>query len=238
MKYLLTAAFLAAGVVCASELSTKPQPKPNGRIESRFKAANEKSFPIVFMGDSITHFWESRGKTVYDKYFAGMEILNLATSGDRTENTIWVIDQVNWQKVDAKVIMLMIGTNNTGHRPLTPKVEGGPCEKPEDTIEGIKVILEKLKEKSPNTKVLLLAIFPRAEKASDGQRVRNNQVNAVLPTLCDGKRVFWFDINSKFLGADGATMSREIMPDMLHPGEKGYVIWAEAVKDKLVELSK
>jgi len=235
---MMTMAFVAAGFACASELSTKPLPKMNPRIESRFKASNEKSFPIVFMGDSITHGWEGSGKAVYDKYFAGLDILNVATGGDRTENTIWVIDNVNWQKVDAKVIMLMIGTNNTGHRPLTPKVEGGPCEKPEDTVEGVKVILEKLKEKSPNTKVLLLAIFPRGDNAANGLRVRNNQVNAVLPTLCDGKRVFWYDINSKFLEADGSTMTREMMPDLLHPQAKGYTIWAEAVKDKLIELSK
>ena len=227
----ILAALVVTSAAWASELSTTPQPKVNGRIQERFKKSTEAEYPIIFMGDSITHGWEGAGKAVYQKYFGDKQILNIATSGDRTENTIWVIDNVDWKKTNPKVAMLMIGTNNTGHRKPDQ-------EKPEDTIEGVKVILNKMAEKAPNTKILLLAIFPRGEKASDALRVRNNQVNAVLPTLCDGKRVFWMDINARFLEADGATMTRETMPDLLHPKDKGYTIWAEAVKAKLEELAK
>ena len=114
---VLMAVFVVAGAVQASELSTKPAPKINGRIQQRFAASQSNEYTYVFMGDSITHGWEGKGK-VFNKYFEGKKILNVATSGDRTENTIWVIDNVNWKKVNAKVAMLMIGTNNTGHRPV------------------------------------------------------------------------------------------------------------------------
>jgi len=127
--------------------------------------------------------------------------------------------------------MLMIGTNNTGHR-------GIDKETAEDTFDGIKVILEKMKEKTPDTKILLLAIFPRSAKDTDQPRARNDKVNAMIAKLADNKRVFFLDINSKLLEPDGKTLSKEIMPDLLHPNEKGYVIWAEAVKDKLEELAK
>ena len=227
---VLMAMFVVAGVVQASDLSTKPSPKVNGRIQQRFAASQSNEYTYVFMGDSITHGWEGKGK-VFNKYFEGKKILNVATSGDRTENTIWVIDNVNWKKVNAKVAMLMIGTNNTGHRPVDK-------ETAEDTFDGIKVILEKMKEKSPDTKILLLAIFPRSAKDTDQPRVRNDKVNAMIAKLADNKRVFFLDINSKLLEPDGKTLSKEVMPDLLHPNEKGYVIWAEAVKDKLEELAK
>ena len=45
------------------------------------------------------------------------------------------------------------------------------------------------------------------------------------------------DIGSKFLEPDG-TLSLEIMPDLLHPNEKGYQIWAEAIENTLDELMK
>ena len=45
------------------------------------------------------------------------------------------------------------------------------------------------------------------------------------------------DIGQNFLSPDG-TISTEIMPDGLHPSDKGYVIWGEAIKDKLAELMK
>lgn len=227
---VLMAMFVVAGAVQASEVSTKPAPKVNARIQQRFAASQSNEFTYVFMGDSITHGWEGKGK-VFNKYFEGKKILNVATSGDRTENTIWVIDNVNWKKVNAKVAMLMIGTNNTGHR-------GIDKETAEDTFDGIKVILEKMKEKSPDTKILLLAIFPRSAKDTDQPRVRNDKVNAMIAKLADDKRVFFLDINKKLLEPDGKTLSKEVMPDLLHPNEKGYVIWAEAVKDKLEELAK
>ena len=227
---VLMAMFVVACTVQASELSTKPSPKVTGRIQQRFAASQSNEYTYVFMGDSITHGWEGKGN-VFKKYFADKTILNVATSGDRTENTIWVIDSVNWKKVNAKVAMLMIGTNNTGHRGLDK-------ETAEDTFDGIKVILEKMKEKSPNTKILMLAIFPRSAKDTDQPRMRNDKVNAMIAKLADNKRVFFLDINSKLLEPDGKTLSKEVMPDLLHPNEKGYVIWAEAVKDKLEELAK
>lgn len=228
---VLMAMLLVAGSVEASKLSTKPAPKENGRIQQRFAASQNNEFTYVFMGDSITHGWEGSGKKVYDKYFGDKKVLNVATSGDRTEHTIWVIDNVNWKKINAKVAMLMIGTNNTGHRPVDK-------ETPEDTVEGIKVILEKMEKASPETKILMLAIFPRGATDTDHLRVRNDKVNAMIAKFADNKRVFFLDINKKLLAEDGKTLSREIMPDLLHPNEKGYEIWAEAVKDKLEELAK
>ncbi|MDD2598231.1 MAG: GDSL-type esterase/lipase family protein [Kiritimatiellae bacterium] len=230
-SFVLITIFLMANAVVASEVSTSPLPKINSRIQQRFAASQSNEYDYVFMGDSITHGWEGKGKSVYAQHFADKKILNVATSGDRTEHTIWVIDNVNWKKVGAKVAMLMIGTNNTGHRPVEK-------ESPEDTFEGIKVILEKMKEQAPDTKILLLAIFPRSANDTDQPRVRNDKVNAMIAKLADNQRVFFLDINQKLLEEDGKTLSKEVMPDLLHPNEKGYAIWAEAVKAKLEELAR
>ena len=48
---------------------------------------------VVFIGDSITHFWETSGKAQWNKYFAGgkYKALNLGTSADR--EIIFVPDQ-------------------------------------------------------------------------------------------------------------------------------------------------
>jgi beta-glucosidase len=40
-----------------------------------------------------------------------------------------------------------------------------------------------------------------------------------------------------FLAPDG-TLPKEIMPDFLHPGEKGYEIWAAAIEKPLKEMLK
>ena len=49
--------------------------------------------------------------------------------------------------------------------------------------------------------------------------------------------VRYLDIGPKFLEADG-TLSRDIMPDLLHPSLKGYQIWADAMNPTLDEMMK
>jgi lysophospholipase L1-like esterase len=45
------------------------------------------------------------------------------------------------------------------------------------------------------------------------------------------------DIGSKFLAADG-TLSREMMPDLLHLNAKSYQIWADAIAPSLEKLMR
>lgn len=204
----------------------------DSRINLRIAETRTRHYDVVFMGDSITHFWEweGKGKEVFEKEFAGWDILNLATAGDRTEHTLWVIDQVDWKTLSPSVVMLMIGTNNRS-------AERYKTETAQDTFEGVKAVVAALRQKSPQTRILLLPIFPRGNDGTDILRIHNAQVNALLPTLCDGKAIRWIDFNHRFLDAtDGTTLHHDIMPDQLHPGPKGYQIWADAVKAPLSKL--
>lgn len=213
-----------AGAVWAQQLSTTPVPRDDNwkkRVERDAAKAKQGGWDVVFIGDSITDFWQNKGKAEWDKYFGQYKALNLGISADRTEHVLWRLDNGQLENNQPKLFVVMIGTNNTGHR-------GIDQEKPEDTVAGIKAILDRLGKKAPDSKVLLLAIFPRGEKPNDALRMRNEQVNAAIEKFADNKRVFWMNINDKLLQSDG-TLSKEIMPDLLHPEAKGYDIWARAV---------
>ena len=179
---------------------------------------------VVFIGDSITHNWESSGKVQWSRYFANgkYKALNLGTSADRTEHVLWRITEGGeLDGYEAKVILLMIGTNNTGHFPFDK-------EPPVDTVLGVAEILKVIAEKQPNARTILTSIFPRGENANDALRLRNDVVNKELAKYADGKRVIWCDFSDKFLDANGR-LSRELFPDLLHPNGLGYEIWASAV---------
>ena len=179
---------------------------------------------VVFIGDSITHFWETHGKAQWAKYFADgpRKALDLGTSADRTEHVLWRLTEgKELDGYEAKVILLMIGTNNSGHFPFEK-------EPPEDTILGIRRILDVIREKQPKARTILTAIFPRGATANDGCRRRNDVVNKEIATFADGKSVIWCDFSDKFLDAQGR-LSRELFPDLLHPNARGYEIWASAV---------
>ena len=243
MRILFLVACTASSV-WAQQLSTTPVPPPpaggqaSSRVavtpdhrldqawwEKRFKEkqalVKQGGWELVFMGDSITHGWENSGKALWDENFGAYKALNLGYSGDRTEHVLWRLDNGELDGYQPKLLILMIGTNNTGHRPLEQ-------EKPEDTAAGIKAILDRVAQKSPATKVLLLGIFPRSAKPADQPRIRNSQVNDLIKGYADGNHVIYMDIGPQMLEPDG-TLTQEMMPDLLHPKERGYGVWAKAV---------
>ena len=194
------------------------------RHQEKMVSVTNGGAKVVFIGDSITHFWETTGKNRWKKYFASgpRKALNLGTSADRTEHVLWRITEGGeLDGYEAKCILLMIGTNNSGHFPFDK-------EPPVDTVLGIRKILDVIKEKQPNARTILTAIFPRGADGSDGYRRRNNVVNKEIAKFADGKSVIWCDFSDKFLDAQGR-LSRELFPDLLHPNSSGYEIWASAV---------
>lgn len=195
------------------------------RHEARVVEAAAGEYDVVFIGDSITQGWERAGKASWDRHYAGRKALNLGFSGDRTEHVLWRLDNGEFPKSAPRLIVMMLGTNNTGHRK----------DPPEQTAEGMRLILERLRDLAPDAKVLLLAVFPRDETSAGELRVINDGVNKILRTFADGDRVTFLDINSKLLEPNG-TLSREIMPDLLHPKEKGYQIWAEAMEPFIARI--
>lgn len=230
----LTLAILGStcGFVFAEEMvATTPVPVDAAWWKDRHQAkldivkANQGNIDLVMIGDSITHGWEGGGKAVWEKFYAGRKPLNLGYGGDRTEHVLWRLDNGEVDGISPKLAVIMIGTNNVGHGSSSSA----------QTIEGIKAILGKLETKLPETKILLLAVFPRGADLNDGLRKQVNEINKGLPALADGKRVFFLDINDKFLDEDGV-LPKSIMPDLLHPNAEGYQIWAEAVEPTVKKL--
>lgn len=124
----------------------------------------------------------------------------------------------------------MIGTNNTGHQGRN----GYECSA-EQTAAGVKKILELIHKKTPETKILVLGIFPRGADNTDNFRVQNQQTNELIKAFADNQKVFYKDIGAAFLQPDG-TLTREIMPDLLHLSEQGYEIWSKQIIDDVKRL--
>ena len=202
----------------------KPAPRDKGwlgRHEQYVALAKKGGIDLYFEGDSITDGWHGGGKAVWTKEFAGWNAANFGIGGDQTQHVLWRLQNGEFEGVRPKVVVLMIGTNNSG-----------------DTVAniaaGVTADVKEIQKQSPATKILLLAIFPRTAKADAPIRAKLKAVNEIIAKLDDGKTVKYMDIGNKFLEADG-TLTKEIMPDALHPNAKGYQIWADAIKPTLTE---
>ncbi len=179
---------------------------------------------LILVGDSITHGWESAGKEHWDKYYAPRKAVNMGFSGDRTQHVLWRLDHDEIDGISTKLAVLMIGTNNSN----------GEDNTAEEIADGIKAICAEMRARMPKTKILILAIFPRGEKPSP-KREKNAKASLLASKIADNDMVYYLDINQKFLEADG-TLPKDVMPDRLHPNEKGYRIWAEAIEPTVAEL--
>jgi lysophospholipase L1-like esterase len=198
------------------------------RHKAKVKEAAESNHDLIFIGDSITHFYDRVGDfgiSVWDKYYKHRNAMNLGFGGNTTGKVIWRLQNGQIEGQAPKVCVLMIGTNNTHVSK----------DKAENTYKGIERIVEVLKQKLPSSKILVLSIFPRGKDHSDPLRQENQRVNKMLPNLADNKTVFHLNINQAFLDKEG-DLSRKLMPDLLHPNTKGYQVWAKAMEPKLRQL--
>lgn len=227
--FCLTVAGASYAQDAALPKALQPAPRPEPGQVQRHESFNEISkkgeAQLVFLGDSITEGWGGAGKGVWAKSWEPLKPANFGIGGDRTEHVLWRLEHGNYDGLKPKLTVLMIGTNNTGHR-MDPATE---------TASGVQAIVAKLRSKQPQMKVLVLGVFPRGEKADDPMRLRTNEINALLPKLADGKDVDYLDISKTFLQPDGS-LSKEIMPDFLHLSPKGYELWAAAIEPKVKEL--
>ena len=206
------------------------------RHEAFVAEAKQGGIQVLFLGDSITDFWRDTnpqrgGKAVWDREYAPLHAANFGISADRTQNVLWRLEHGEADGYQPKVVVLMIGTNNTGL-----ERDGTARNTTAEVVEGVTAVVHELRAKFPDAKILFLAIFPRGEKDSP-QRAQVAEVNQALAKLNDGQHVFFLDIGGRFLDAEG-DIPRDIMPDLLHPSLKGYEIWADAIRGPLLQLLK
>ncbi|QYM79082.1 GDSL family lipase [Horticoccus luteus] len=187
---------------------------------------------VLFLGDSITAGWK-KVPDIWEKNFGAWAPANFGIGGDKTENVIWRIEHGELDGLHPRVVVLLIGTNNSAKN-TAPEIVGG-----------IRKIVDEIKARLPETKVLLLAIFPRGPRTTKTGQAEDwesrmaviKAVNRELPKLADGKRVRFLDVNHVFLAPDG-TIPKELMPEQLHPVRAGYERWTAAMMPTLREMMR
>jgi lysophospholipase L1-like esterase len=205
--------------------ATEPRPRDDARHQSFLEVARAGNIDLLFVGDSITDWWRqaNRGLPVFTEYFGALKTANFGIAGDTTQGVLWRMQNGELEGFQARLIVLMLGTNNINRNAN------------DDIAEGNRAIVAEFRKRQPQAKVLILGIFPRGLAADNAYRPSIKAINEKLATLADNRQVFYMDIGDRFLAPDG-TLPADVMPDGLHPNEKGYRIWAEAMAPRVKEL--
>ncbi len=131
-------------------------PGTQARIDKISERAKQGDVDLLFVGDSITQGWEGSGKAVWEKYYGNRKAMNDGISGDQTQHVLYRHEHGNIDGIHPKLAVIMIGTNNTGGKNTG-----------EEIAEGVKAIVDEMREKLPDTKLLVLGIFPRGPNSDE-----------------------------------------------------------------------
>jgi len=182
---------------------------------------------VVFIGDSITHFWSGEpkakrvaGKDSWEKWIAPHHPINLGYGWDRTENVLWRLRHGEVAGLKPKAFVVLIGTNNLSG-----------INNVEDTVDGVAEVCREIRRRSPQAKILLLAILPRQAKP-DATRQRVTDANKLLKAQASQIADAIVDVTDKLVEADGSIL-KETMGDFLHPTNKGYEVMGDAIDAQL-----
>ncbi len=185
--------------------------------------ARQGNVDVLFVGDSITAFFLTRAPDVWNREIAPLgNVVNFGIEGDRTQFVLWRVQNGELDGTNARVVVLMIGTNNLA------------TATPENVARGVSAIVGTIRTKLPNAVIVLNALLPRGAP-DDPLRAKLADVNARIAALADGTHVRWLDAGPGFLDADG-TIPATLMRDKLHPTSDGYEVWAAALRPVLTEL--
>ena len=194
------------------------EPGAAARQNLVLERANTSHAQIVLLGDSITEGWEGAPEQL--QALVGLRsAANLGVGGDRTQHVLWRLEQAPLSAIKPKVIVLMIGTNNMYD------------DSANDIIAGIHAVVELLSAQCPNAEILVLDIPPRGEP-KDSAREKITQINIGLTLGMWPTHARFVRVSGQFVKPD-ATIDPSIMPDLLHLSQKGYAMWAAAIKPEL-----
>ncbi len=177
---------------------------------------------VVLLGDSISDLW----RDYPDLWSKIAEPYNCADFGIMSNITDEVVGQVRAGEVDAaKVVVLMIGTNDIGMLD----------RQPDDVANRIGQLVALIRSRPGHPRVLLLDILPRGQISNSPLRSAVSATNAKIAALADGRGVVRLDLGPRLLESDGS-ITTDTMPDYLHLSRKGYGIWADAMVPILREM--
>ena len=190
---------------------------------------------LVFIGDSITHMFGGpapspvhHGQEVWARYYGKRNAVNMGFGWDRTQNVLWRLENGEFDGIQPKAAVLLIGTNNrTG-------TQNARENTPAEIAEGIEAICKAVHAKATGCKIVLLSVLPRSPENFVAPIREINQRIAKLEAL---GYVTFLDLWPVFAEPDGLP-KKELMADTVHPNEKGYQGWAEALEPVLVKLLK
>lgn len=216
-----------------------PRKDENSRIahEQLIEKRKKGRIDVYFAGDSITRRWGASDAQYKDflanwrTNFFGWNAANFGWGGDTVQNILWRLQNGELDDVNPKVIVLLAGANNLAG-PIPAEGDGA---KVEEVTRGIRAVLDVMRQKAPQARIVLMGILPRNDGRNGATIVPTiNRINDRISRFAEGQRIRYLNINNRLADPQGKLLPGMTV-DGLHLSVKGYQIWADALKPILTE---
>jgi len=181
---------------------------------------SSEQLDLCFVGDSLTEFWAGAGKPIWDLEFQFHKAANLGIAADRTEHILYRIQRTDFSKAKPKRFVLLARTNNLG---------ASPPDSPRATTKGIKAVLAALRNRSPESEIVLVSILPSGNDPNSELRKRIIETNAALAEFAAAEdHITFANVHNLFLEESGR-WKRGLTIDGTHLTMSGYDVLGRAL---------
>jgi lysophospholipase L1-like esterase len=233
-RYISSPALLPNNRHSSAADQAAPRTDANSKLAhaQRLESLKKGRIDVYFVGDSITRRWRATDYPQFlanwNENFFGWNAANFGWGADTIQNVLWRLQNGELDGVHPKVIVLLAGTNNVGNTPASDA-------KVSEITKGIKTLLDTMREKAPEARVVVMGILPRNDGANPLSVMPSiNRINENIAKFADGKTIRYLNINDKLADKDGKLFDG-MTADGLHLNLNGYQAWADALKPLLTE---
>jgi len=197
------------------------------QVDNAFLELSKVAKPggIVFVGDSITDFFR------LNEFFHGIYVINRGIGGDTTDGVLKRLNESVFALLPSKVFLL-IGTNDIGEN-----------KSDEHIIRNIREIIDRIREKCPETQIYLQSIYPvsrvndkKINKYIVGRRTneRIRRINGELKKIAREKDIVYIDVFSHLTDENG-NLKLEYTVEGLHLTIEGYRVCADVLRPYVLD---
>jgi beta-glucosidase len=178
------------------------------RHQALLQAAGRRAAQLLVIGDGLADGWHR--SRAFQKQWRERKPLNLALPGDQTQQLVWRIEHGALDGLTPRLVLVVAGSENLAHG-FTPA----------QTARGVAAVLQRVRERLPDSRVLLLGLLPAGQSALDPLRAASDATNVELRAVASAAQLTLAEPGGVFLEPDG-----RITPGMLgddgQPTALGY----------------
>jgi lysophospholipase L1-like esterase len=213
MKRLLIL-FLVVGF----QLTNAQDPKRFTEDIQKFEQLDQKSLSqgeILFVGSSSIRFWET-----LQQDFPNQKVLNRGFGGSHMSDLLFYLDELVL-KYKPKQVFIYEGDNDINDK-----------ESPKSILRETKTLVEKIRQKLPETEIVLISAKPSISRWS--LKKKYERLNKLFKKYAQKHSYLQFvDVWTPMLNDQGKPKEDIFIEDKLHMNAKGYEIWKEVIQPYL-----